>query len=631
MSFMNLSQKITRKLSRAKVNSRSEDSIGSITQGLDEALKDGSMMEQKKDGPKKLQEVDVNEGLHEVKRERKAKKSLRKSVKSPAKSVGSSVHKTSRLSMNRAKASVIYGMSQLQKNLKKQELMSRMKKRTRASSSANKPELPLQDEQGYAPKKSGKMMQRWKKMRQKTAAFSKNIRLRGFRVGSEADFRSRGESRMDQPTRQLFMELKNYGKVNSLEDAVDVLKKMEENKKSGPIIALGFASLSAIASQEATGLIQNGALDLVVHAFDKFKASPSVNRNTCLFLWNILVDREARKKLLPQAEDDIPELHMDLEQRIVDCMNFHKESVKVLPKACGALKLLLNNPYSKQKLLDLGVLDLIISSYKLFTTETPEKSQYQTVCISCIQNLAYSANYKTDSDSQKFVVKDLFDAQAPELIIKSMAKFIKVADLQSAGCAAIWNLSIPDETKTDLVSLGAGNRLLKAIMSWRDDAEIIIHAFGALKNLVKGENSDELLSMVREKVHSELGEEELGKINIYDVLFDAYFDHQENDSNIRRIGEALIESFEIEDNENVNRNLEGEEKEEKKEETTSVTVSPKQRGSLIHPSSKVSSIGSFRNLSVVDDIEYDPNDPFGNLEVETEPDHFDEEKGDLEI
>lgn len=635
-NFSRLSMAFSRKLSRAKTGS--SVSAGSFGDSLHEESTADTVNQAKQETLKEV-EVDEQQPFQEVKRAGlkstlKSRRNRRNRKKSMSKAVSSNL----RVSMNRVKQSVAGGVNSLQQIVQKRQLARKIKARERTKSNIEQNEAPLQNKTGYNMKKATGLVQplgaSFKKMRQRTAVLSQNFRLRKkTRAESDIDMRSRGESRMDFQAQHAYRDIKRHGKVQTLEDAEVVINYMKEHKNVSQVIAIGCASLASLAFQEALALINLDVMDLVVESMVTFKSSPSVNRNACLLIWNILVDEQAKLKLLPQKAGERPEKDLHLEHVIVDCMERHKANLKVLPKCCGTVKLLLSNPYSKAELVSLGVMDALMTSFHLFCKEKPSSPDLQTICISCIQNLAYSTNYKTEAKAQTQIVEQLFKVSAPHMVIRSMKKFTDIPELQSAGCAALWNISIPSEFKSDLVEIGGANCALKAMVIGKEDAEIVIHAFGALKNMVSGSNSEDLTKKVREKVHGPIGVASLGKINIYDIIFDAYFTHQETDSNISRIGEDLLLSFDVEDVEGTNRGEEEptQDAEPNTLEEIPVPPPPKNNQSITaerHDMTKGSI--SFRNLSVVHDIEYDVDDPFGNLDEETDPDHL-SEKPDEDI
>lgn len=217
-----------------------------------------------------------------------------------------------------------------------------------------------------------------------------------------------------------------------------------------------------------------------------------------------------------------------LEMLVLNLKN-HKQEIKVLHKAIGAMKVLSLVDASKDRLVEDGAMDQIISIMKRYESEeSSDTADFQETCLDAVQNFAFGKTY----------VPKLYELGAGKLILDVMRKYDEIEDIQSSGCAALWNLAIgvKDDELMELIDLGAATRLLFAMSAYQEHQNVVLHAMGALKNLSRIPNS-------ADRIKEHISKSEMANLKIYQVIMDAYYAH-EDDKNILRIGDELLCEFE---------------------------------------------------------------------------------------
>lgn len=329
---------------------------------------------------------------------------------------------------------------------------------------------------------------------------------------------------LDPRTRETIKQIK--GVPDTLDDAEIVLKQMKNNSSIALIQAAGCEKLSNVAVREAVGLVHLGVVDVVLKAMKQYSKNPSVQEFACQLIWNLAIVDE-HKKLL--ADGDAPKL-------ICVALENHKGKASVMHKAIGAVKLLSLVEAGKEQLVEEGVVEKIIEVMKEYCNEESDYTDFQETCLLCVQNFAFG----------KTLVPKLYELGVSTLIADVMTKYEESDEIQSSGAAALWNLAlgVTDEQLIEMTDVGITNILIYALKAFAEHQQVVLHSMGALKNLSRVPDS---LQLIKEKAL--MSDKGIG--NIYDILMEAFYAHQE-DANIVRIGEELLSEFDDEDDEDDN-------------------------------------------------------------------------------
>jgi len=328
---------------------------------------------------------------------------------------------------------------------------------------------------------------------------------------------------LDPRTREQLNQIKTM--ADTVDDAELVLKIMKNNTSNPTIQARACEKLSNIAVRESQGLVHLGTIEVLVKAMEKFPKNANVQEFACQLAWNLAVIDE-HKQLL--ADKGVLEL-------LCLAMDNHKSKISVLHKAIGAIKLLSLIDKAKEQLVNDGAIEKIVEVMQNYAKEESDTAEFQETCLDCIQNFAFG----------KTLAPRLYDLGVSSLILDVMKKYEEAEDIQSSGCAALWNvaLGITEENLIELTELGATNRLIYALKTQSENQRVVLHAMGALKNHSRVSES---IGLIKEKAKNS----DMDISNVYDIIMQAYYAHQE-DNNIRRIGEELLSEFDDEDDDEV--------------------------------------------------------------------------------
>lgn len=434
----------------------------------------------------------------------------------------------------------------------------------------------------------------FKKLTRATSKVSNAFRNVLFDSKAIDDKSSNSGIKMDPVTREAYESLKSNGQPDDLNEALEIMKVMDRFKNSVEIHHIAFSLLTQIAVQEQEGLIENGLLVVILHVFERFQNVPKVLESASVLVWNLATEKYCIKDILDAK----------VAEKILWILSSHKNktgpfsskkidslakgtpgqmngSALLVYKAIGALKLLVLDENCKEQLVNQGAIELMIHAFHFLSGEAPKDQYPQETCIACVQNFCNGPKI------EEYCAR-VFDSLGHLLVIRSMLRLHESLEIQVAGCAAIWNMSLepssqkltPGADKNDvkaatkmatevplltraktlsggdrrkqLILIGAGTRALAALKHFKEDSRVVTRAMGALKALVQDDES--LLETVRKLVHTKgPATKDLGLVNIYDIINAAYDFHNEEEPAISEFGLSLLNTFDIEDEEATNR------------------------------------------------------------------------------
>lgn len=238
---------------------------------------------------------------------------------------------------------------------------------------------------------------------------------------------------------------------------------MKDYPQNSKLQELACSAIKVIGASERTSehLVELGAATLILLAMKNHKYNEKLQKAACAAVWALCLTDKNKVELW----------NLGLGHFIIEAMNMHPKMERLQEYACGSLWTF-EYPHCMMRLF---AHEPVLKAMKTY------KKNENIVSSGCGLIRKYAV--------LKSNAEELCRKEAPRIIIECLNEHVK-AELQEAGCMAIWSLGILDSNKIELMEQGARGFLVRLIVMYNKNQKLFATACGTITNLsTKDENA----------------------------------------------------------------------------------------------------------------------------------------------